>query len=297
MILAPGDTWAAFIAHEWTRRTGHPYPPPPGPDTALGNDLEEEYSEILVEVWADILEESEMLQEENSEAIFFGPQRPPAWFHWVADHDIPPVFPTSRIPEDAVFLMDDIIWDGAFIILPQDPVPEPRDANDSHGPFWAPPPPTPRHHYFFPRRNEEFLRGVADGNFDHPVFGSPGNLLLDRPPRAPQSPQPALPREGTVHDLVNLVALEPPRTAPGWETMLTLLRPMFHDAPWRLEPATNIPEHILGRDQLEWWVNDAVMALIRRNRTLLQFINFDIRRAEDAAVAAAEAAAGGVPQP
>lgn len=237
-----------------------------------------------------------MLEEGNDEAISFGPQRPPAWFHWVADHDIPPVFPTGRIPTDAVIRMDDIIWDGTFIILHQGPVPEPRDADDSHGPFWAPPPLTPRLHYFFPFEDEDYLRALADATTGDPVSDPHSNLLLDRPPGAPELPQSPPPREGTVRDLVNLVASEPPPPARGWETVLTLLRPWFHDAPWRMEPATNIPEHILGRDELEWWVNDAVMALIRRNRTLLQFINFDIRQAVDAAVAA-DAAAGDVPRP
>lgn len=296
MILAPQDTWAAFVAHEWTRRTGHPHQPPPGPEAARDNDLEEEFSEIMLDLWLDIVEESEMMEEGNDEAILFGPQRPPAWFHWVADHDIPPVFPTGHIPTDAVFRMDDLLWDGAFFILHQGPVPEPRDADDSNGPFWAPPPLTPRLHYFLPLEDENYLRALADAIAEDQPFEPLGNLLLDRPPWAPELPQPPPSQEGTVRDLVNLVESEPPPPVRGWETVLTLLRPWFHDAPWRLEPATNIPEHILGRDELEWWVNDAVLALIRRNRTLQQFINFDIRQAVAAAVAV-DAAAGDVRRP
>ncbi|KAK3354612.1 hypothetical protein B0H65DRAFT_415586 [Neurospora tetraspora] len=238
------------------------------------------------DLWFDIVEESELM-EDDDEPVFFGPPRPPAWFHWVAGHGEPPVFPAGLLPIGSEFQVDDLLWDGAFLILPQGPVPEPRDVDDSSGPFWAPPSVTPRQHHFLPREHrtrdedELSLQMLEEGTAENRVIDPLDNLLLDRPPWAPDFPPP--PR-ATIRDVVNLVESEPPLPPPGWQTALTLLRPWFHEAPWRLEPVTHIPEHIIGQDELGLWVDDAVEVLIRRNRTLLQFINFDIRQEMTAAL-------------
>lgn len=280
MTLASPDMWAAFVAHEWTRRTGHPHPPPSGPEGARDNDFEERFSEIMWDLWLDIVVESEMM-EDDDEPMFFGPPRPPAWFHWEPGHGEPPVFPAGLLPVGSEFQVDDLLWDGASLILPQGPVPEPRDVDDTAGPFWAPAPVTLRQHHFLlreqPTHNEDelFLQTLEDDITTHQVIDPLDNLLLDRPPWAPDF---SLPLRASIRDVVDLVNSEPSLPPPGWQTALTLLRPWFHEAPWRLEPATNIPGHIVGREELVLWIDDAVDVLIRRNRTLLQFINFDIRQ-------------------
>ncbi|KAK3947456.1 hypothetical protein QBC32DRAFT_224138 [Pseudoneurospora amorphoporcata] len=235
----------------------------------------------MQDLWFDIVEEGQRAEEPN-EPRFFGPPRPPAQFHWEVGHDDVSVLPIGPPPIDEVFHVDDLLWDGAYMILPRGPVPEPRDVDDQDGPFWAPPPATPRQHHFLPiehwtgDEDEHFLQSLKGGTAENTPLDPLNNLLLDRPPWADDFPPP--PR-ATAQDIIDLVEREPPIPPPGWQTALTLIRPWFHEAPWRLEPATNIPEHIVGEDDLRTWVEDAVDVLIRRNRTLLQLIRFDVIQA------------------
>lgn len=278
MILASPDMWAAFIAHEWERRTGHTHPPPPWPEDGPEGAIENALSEALDDVWFDIVDESEEMEEEaGGVPIFFGPQPPPALFHWEAPgHNVPPVFPTGFIPAHEEFQIDDLLWDGAFIILSRDPVPEPRDVDGLSGPFWAPPPVFPRVHLFprhFPMTRDE------DDRAEHQRLDPIDNLLLDRPPWVADPPPAPQPPQATMHDVRRMIETAPALPPPGWQTLLTLLRPHFHEAPWRLEPAMNIPEHIVRPDDLEMWANRAAEVLIRRNRTLMQLILFDVQEA------------------